>query len=33
MERLLRAGSNEADAGKWEDLNMLVMTGGRERTV
>ena len=31
LERNMR-GPNEADAGKWEDLNMLVMTGGRERT-
>ncbi len=32
VERLL-LGPNQADPGKWEDLNMLVMTGGRERTL
>jgi hypothetical protein len=25
--------ANERDGAKWDDLNMLVMTGGRERTV
>jgi hypothetical protein len=30
-EALLR-GPNEKDAGKWQDVNMMLMTGGRERT-
>ena len=31
VEQVLRE-PNVRDAGKWSDLNMLVMTGGRERT-
>ncbi|HEY4329643.1 MAG TPA: methyltransferase [Phycisphaerae bacterium] len=30
-EGLLK-GPNEKDTGKWQDLNMMMMTGGRERT-
>jgi hypothetical protein len=30
-ETLLR-GPNDDDPGKWQDLNMMLMTGGRERT-
>jgi hypothetical protein len=32
IERLL-AAANEPDSAKWDDLNMLLMTGGRERTL
>jgi hypothetical protein len=31
-EALLQ-GPNENDPGKWQDLNMMLMTGGRERTL
>lgn len=32
VERVIQAG-NDADPAKYMDLNMLVMLGGRERTV
>ncbi len=31
IERLI-GPANESDPAKWDDLNMLTMTGGRERT-
>lgn len=32
VELVLPSGRNEPFAGKWLDLHMLVVTGGRERT-